>query len=171
MPACSQSEIVLLRTMWWPMALFVPAVRECALDGLHIALGGVGRGVVPLVAVFPQCDPRTSRVADHVVLDDPAFAPVGADQTDLLGCGRRPGGGRVLHRKPAHGDVVDARLFRIEHRPAHIDLHQLLIGIDPLELRPDRGVLLVHLAEPERSGGRRVSGHRPAWPPRSASRR
>ena len=55
-------------------------------------------------------------------------------------------------REAAHGDVVDARLFRIEHRPADVDLHQLLVGVDPLELRPDRGVVLVHLAEPERRG-------------------
>ena len=45
-------------------------------------------------------------------------------------------------------------LSGIEDRLAHVDLDQLLVGIDALELRPDRGVLLVHLAEPERRGSR-----------------
>ena len=42
-------------------------------------------------------------------------------------------------------------LFRIEHRLPDIDLHQLLIRVDALELCPDRGGVLVNLAEPERS--------------------
>ena len=154
MPACSQWEMVLLRTTWWPMVSLFQPFFKAALDGLDVALGGIGRRVVPLVAVFSQRDARTDRVADHVVLDDPAFAPMRADQADLLGRGRRPGRGRVPQREAAHGDVVHARLFRIEHRPADVDLHQLLVGIDALELRPDRGVLLVHLAEPERRGCR-----------------
>ena len=132
--------------------LLVPGdcVGVSPLDGLDVALGGIGRGVVPLVAVFAQGDAGADRVADDVVLDDPAFAPVRADQADLLGGGRRPGRGRVPQGEAAHGDVVHARLVRIEHRLAHVDLDQLLVGIDALELRPDRGVLLVHLAEPER---------------------
>ena len=52
-----------------------------------------------------------------------------ADQTDLLGRGRRPGCGRILQGEAAHGDVVDARLLGIEHRLAHIDFHELLIGV------------------------------------------
>jgi hypothetical protein len=111
-----------------------------ALDGLDVALGGVGRGVVILVAVFAQGDAGADRVADHVVLDDPALAPMGADQADLLGRGRRPGGGGVAHREAAHGDVVDARLFRVEHGAADVDLDQLLVRVDARELRPDGGV-------------------------------
>ena len=62
-----------------------------------------------------------------VVLDDPALAPVRADQADLLGGRRRPGRGGVAQREAAHGDVVPARLVRIEHGPAHVDLDQLLV--------------------------------------------
>ena len=133
------------------MVVLVPAVLQGALDGLHIALGGIGGGVVPLVAVFAQRDARAARVADLIVLDDPALAPMRADQADLLGGGRRPGRGRVAQDEAAHGEVVDAGLFRVEDRATHIDLHQLLVGINALELRPDRRVVLVHLAEPERA--------------------
>ena len=118
-------------------------------DRLDVALGGVRRGVVPLVAVLAERDPHARRVADVVVLDDPALAPVRADQADLLGGGRRPGRGGVHHREAAHGDVVDARLVRVEHRPADVDLDLGLVGIDALELRPDRGVRRVHLGKPQ----------------------
>ena len=47
-------------------------------------------------------------------------------------------------------------LVRIEDRPADVDLDQLLVGIDALELRPDRGVLRIHLGEPERRFARRL---------------
>ena len=97
--------------------LLVPAVCKRALDGLDVALGGIGRRVVPLVAVLAQRDARADRVADHVVLDDPALAPVRADQADLLGGGRRPGGGGVAQREAAHGDVVHARSFP-DRRPS-----------------------------------------------------
>ncbi len=71
-----------------------------------------------------------------------------SDQTDLLGRRRRPRGGGVFQVEAAHSEVVDARLFRKEDRLAHVDLDVLGVGIGPLELRPDRGVLVVHLAEP-----------------------
>ncbi len=88
-----------------------PAVCQRALDRLDVALGGVRRGVVPLVAVLAERDAGADRVADRVVLDDPALAPVRADQADLLGGGRGPGGGRVPHGEAAHGDVVRRRAF------------------------------------------------------------
>ena len=87
-------------------------MRMGALDGLDVALGGVGRGVVVLVAVFAEGDAGADGVADDVVLDDPALAPVGADQADLLGGRRRPGRGGVAQGEAAHGDVVAARLVR-----------------------------------------------------------
>src|SRR5208282_6803626 len=89
-------------------------------------------------------------VADRVILDDPALAPVGADQPRLLGRGRRPGGGRVAHRETANGEEIDAGPAGIKDRAADVDFHLLLIGIDPLELRPDRSAGLVHLREPQR---------------------
>ena len=131
--------------------LLRPAVFQGALDRLDVAFGRVLRGVVPLVAVLAERDADADRVADRVVLDDPALAPVGADQADLLGGGRRPGRGRVLHREAAHRDVIDPRLLGIEHRLAHVDLDVLPVGIDVLELRPDRGLRFVSLSEPERA--------------------
>ena len=121
--------------------ILVPAVLQGALDGLHVAFGRIGRGVVVLVAVFAQGDARADRVADRVVLDDPAFAPVGADQADLLGGGRGPVRGGIREGEAADGDVVHARLLGIEDGAADVDLHRLLVGIDALELGPDRGVL------------------------------
>ncbi len=79
-----------------------------------------------------------------------------ADQANLFGGGRRPRGGRVAQDEPAHGNVVDARFLRVEYRATHVDLHQLRVGIHPFELRPNRSVVLVHLAEPERGGARRL---------------
>ncbi len=131
-----------------------PAVFQGPLDGLDVAFGRVLRGVVPLVAVLSQRDADASRVADVVVLDDPAFAPVGADQADLFGGGRGPGRGGVHHREAAHGDVIDARLVGIEHGLADVDFDLSLIRIDVLELRPDRGAVLIHLGKPQR----RVAG-------------
>ena len=57
----------------------------------------------------------------------------------------------------ADGDVVHARLGRIEDRLADVDLHRLLIGIDARKLCPDGRVPALHLCEPER-GGRRSGG-------------
>src|SRR3990172_2337157 len=56
-----------------------PAVLQGALDRFDVALGGVLRGVVPLVAIFAEGDPHTGGVAYIVFLDDPSLAPVGAD--------------------------------------------------------------------------------------------
>ena len=130
--------------------ILIPTVLERALDGLDVALGRVGRRVVPPVAVFPQRDAGADRVADYVVLDDPALAPVGADQADLLRGGRSPRGRGVAHGETAHGDVVSPRLIRIEDRAPDIDFHLLFVGIDPRELRPEGGLLLVHRGKPQR---------------------
>ena len=92
--------------------LLRPAVFQSTLDCLDVARGGVLRLVVPLIAVLAERDPHTRRIADIVVFDDPSLAPVGADQADLLGGGRRPGCGGVHHHEAAHGDVVNARLVR-----------------------------------------------------------
>jgi len=118
------------------------------LDGLDVAFGRIGRSIVKLVAVFPERNAGADRVADDVVLDDPAFAPVRADQADLLGCRRRPGRGCMAHREAAHGDEVPSRLVGIEHGPADVDFDQLLVRVRAGELRPDRCLVLVHLGEP-----------------------
>jgi len=126
----------------------VPAVLQGAPDRPIVRIRRLGL-VVPFVPVLAQRDPRTPRVADDVVLDDPALAPVRADQADLLGRGRGPRCGRVPHDEAANRDVVPPRLVRVEHRPANVDLDQLLVRIDRLELGPDRSVFLAHPAEPQ----------------------
>jgi len=57
---------------------------------LDIAFRRVGRSVVIGMAVFPQRDAGADRVADHVVLDDPALLQCGADQANLFRRRRRP---------------------------------------------------------------------------------
>ena len=47
-------------------------------DRLDITLRRISRGVVKLIAMFAKCNSGTDRVADRVVLNDPAFAPVRA---------------------------------------------------------------------------------------------
>ena len=49
----------------------------------HIAIAKIFR-----VVVLPQGDSRAGAVGHRVFFDDPAFAPVGANQANLL-CGRR----------------------------------------------------------------------------------
>ena len=88
-------------------------------------------------------------MADHVVLDDPALAPVGADQADLLGRGRGPGRRGLAQGEAAHGDVVPAGRVGVEHRPADVDLHQSLVGVDARELGVEARRLLADLGEPE----------------------
>jgi len=56
-----------------------PASLQGPLDGLDVALGRILRRVVPLVAVFAECDAGARRIADIVVLDNPSLAPVGAN--------------------------------------------------------------------------------------------
>jgi hypothetical protein len=56
----------------------------------------------------------------------------------------------VHHLKTLHGDVINARLLGVEYRLAHIDLYLGFVGIDAPELRPDIGVRLLHLSEPQR---------------------
>ena len=107
MPACSQWAMWLLRHDVMTDVVLGPAVFQGPFDGLDVAFGRIRRGVVPLVAVLAERDADAGRIADVVVLDDPAFAPVRTDQADLFGGGRGPGRGGVHHRQSAHGDVID----------------------------------------------------------------
>ena len=134
----------------------IPGLLEGAFDGLDVPLSRIGRLVVPLVTVLAQGDAGASRKTDDIVLDDPAPAPVGADQPDLLCRRRRPGRGRVAHDEPAHRQEVDPCLLRVKNRLASVNLHKLLVGVHAREARPDRGIRRVHLAEPKRIGARRL---------------
>src|ERR1019366_7192885 len=133
-----------------------PAVLCGAVNGLDITFGGVCRFVVPGVAVFPKRDSRTDGVADGIVLDNPAFAPMRADQTDLFGGGRRPRSGGLPQDEAADRNVVDPWLVRIKHCLTHIHLCTSLVGVEPPELCPKSGVLLVHLSKPKQSAIRPV---------------
>ena len=89
---------------------------------------------------------------DHVVLDDPALRPVGADEPGLLGGGRGPRARRLRQLEAAHGDVVDVVLDGGEHRPADVDLHELGVRVGVLEVRPDRGRVRADLGMPDEPG-------------------
>ena len=87
-----------------------PAELRSSFDGFDVALGGIRRSVVPLVAVFSQRYAAANRVADDIVFNDPALAPVRADNANLLGCRRRPRCCCLAKNESANGDVVDAVL-------------------------------------------------------------
>ena len=129
---------------------FVPSVQQRAFDSFDIALSRVGRGVIECITVLSQRNAGTDRIADVVALDDPAFAPVRADQSDLFSRGRCPRRRSVAQNEASNRQVVDARFDRIENRLSNIDLHILHVRIDMLELRPDRRAIPIHLPEPER---------------------
>ena len=130
--------------------LLRPPLLQRLLNRLYIALGGVGRGVVPLIADLAQRDARADRVADLIVFNDPALAPVRPDQANLPCCGWRPGRGRLTQNEAPHRDVVHAHRLRKEDALADMDLNHFAVGVDPGKLRPERCGGLAHLAEPER---------------------
>ncbi len=76
----------------------------------------------------------------HVVFDDPAIRPVRADHAPLLRGRRRPISSGLRHFKATHGDVVDMVAGREEACATNTDLHQFLIRIGTLEIRPDRKI-------------------------------
>lgn len=61
------------------------------LDRFDVTFGGIGRGVVEFVAVFSKRYSRTDGMADDIILDNPSFAPMRADQTDLPAVGGAQG--------------------------------------------------------------------------------
>ncbi len=117
--------------------LFGPTLLHGPLDGIVVGISRIFSRYIFRIVVFPKSDPGADGIADRVVFDDPAFRPMRADQADLLGGGRRPGCCSMLEGKSAQGNVVQTRLFRVEDRLPRIDFSQFLVGIDPLELRPD----------------------------------
>ena len=89
---------------------------------------------------------------DHVVLDDPALGPVGADEPGLVGSGRGPRAGRLRELEAAYGDVVDVVLGGGEHRLAHVDLRELGVGVGAAEVGPDRRGVRADLGVPDEPG-------------------
>jgi len=70
--------------------LLRPALRQATFNRLDVTARCIRRRIVPLIAVLAQRDPRASRIANVVLLDNPPLAPVRADQPDLLSRRRRP---------------------------------------------------------------------------------
>jgi hypothetical protein len=132
-----------------PHRAALPTVLARQLDGGEVAIVRTELGIAR-IGVFAQRNADARGVADGVVFDDPALGPVRANQADLLGGRRCPGGGGTAHFESTHGDEIHAGLRRIKHRLADVDFHTAGIRIDTRETRPKRGFLRPHLAEPLR---------------------
>ena len=116
-------------------------------DALPLGLGAVLKFVMkPLIvvfwlAVFAQGDAGTLGIGDLAVLNDPAFGPVGADHALLVSGGGRPLGGGLAHSKARQCDVIHAGLIRVKTVAPDVDLHVLLIGVSPVEIGIQQGLL------------------------------
>gem|GEM_PF-7016784 len=104
--------------------------------------------VVARGPVLAQGNAHTFAVRYGIVFDDPAFAPVGADDPGLLCRGRGPLGSRLREAKALDGDEVDAGPLRIDTGGADIDLYGLLVGIDMAEITGDQGGVGADLTAP-----------------------
>ncbi len=124
-----------------------PSILQASLYCAVISIGRL-RFIVPFITVFAKCDTSTFRIADIVVLNDPALGPMRADQSDLLGCRRRPGRSGMHDCKTAHCNEVSPRLIRVEKRLPHVDFNIFFVGVDIFKLRPDRCLRLRNLGEP-----------------------
>lgn len=56
-----------------------PSCCVSAFNGFHVAFGGIGGGVVELVAVFTERNSGASRVTNGVIFDNPSLAPMSAN--------------------------------------------------------------------------------------------
>ena len=137
--------------------LAVPADLAGGEHGLELVLvaglvAAQRRVVVARRGLLAERDGGALRVVDHVVLDDPALSPIGADEPGLVGGGRGPRARRLRELEAAHGDVVDVMVGGAEHRPAHVDLRQLGVRVGALEVRPDRRRVRADLGVPDEPG-------------------
>ena len=115
---------------------------------LHVLVGEVVVVALLGLMVVAEGDAAAAGVGDVAVLNDPALGPVGADHAVLVGGGRSPVGGSLVHHEAAEGDVAHTLLIGHEAVVAHVDLHALLVGVLALEVGVDGGLLLVHLGKP-----------------------
>src|SRR4051812_49421482 len=69
--------------------VLVPSIRTRPFDGANV-LFGCGFNVVVAIAELAYRDPAAAGVIDRIVLDDPAFAPVGTNDRHLTGVRWRP---------------------------------------------------------------------------------
>src|SRR6185312_15992014 len=138
--------------------LFRPAPGlERVGDREVVAIGGATLAI-EFVGVLAERDAGTTRIADLVVLDDPALVPVGADETALAHGGCGPVRRGIAQFEAGKGDVVDAGLFRCEDGGAHADLDGAGVRIGGgREARVNRRVpalpsllVLIHVREPGR---------------------
>src|SRR6185437_7142581 len=138
--------------------LFRPAPGlERVGDREVVAIGGATLAI-EFVGVLAERDAGTTRIADLVVLDDPALVPVGADETALAHGGCGPVRRGIAQFEAGKGDVVDAGLFRCEDGGAYADLDGAGVRIGGgREARVNRRVpalptllVLIHVREPGR---------------------
>jgi hypothetical protein len=116
---------------------------------LGAAFGWIfGADIMTAFAVFSQGDPSAFRITDDIILDDPPFAPVGADQSYLLGRRRGPLRRGLAHVEAVYGNIVSAGLIRVKAAFSYIDLHQFFVGIIVMEIGIYVGVYFVTFAIP-----------------------
>ena len=104
--------------------------------------------VVSRRTLLAQRDPRAFRIVDNVVLDNPPLVPVRRDHADLFGGRSAPLRGGLTELEAADREIVHPRSRRIEAGMPHRYLHQLLIGIEFMEIRPDGRIAVIDLAAP-----------------------
>ena len=67
-----------------------------------------------------------------------------ADKSRLVRRGRRPLGGGLAQLESPDRYIIYACPFRVENRRTHVHLHDLLVGVVTVEVRPYRRVLIVY---------------------------
>src|SRR5574338_595257 len=107
-----------------------------------VLAGVVDPHVVAALAIFAECDTRTFRIADDVVLDNPALAPMSADEANLLGGGRGPLRRRLTEVESADGNEITAGLIRIKAAIPDVDFDEFLVRIPALEIGVDPGLVV-----------------------------
>ncbi len=107
-----------------------------------------GAVVLPGRAFFPDTDRTTFGIMNDIMLNNPAFAPVYAEQSRLVSRGRRPWSCCMGHFKASYRNIVDPGLFRIEAGSAHINFHELLSRIGSLEICINRCSIRIYLGKP-----------------------
>lgn len=90
---------------------FAPPDLPCAENSFHLVLVtglsvGEGAEIMSGGGFLSQADAAALCVVDDVVFNNPAFAPVDAQQSGLVGGGRRPGTCGLRHFKVSDRDII-----------------------------------------------------------------
>ena len=139
--------------------VFVPAHVVGLEDGLQFSVEAYEftlrhPAVMARGPVFSKAYANALGIADLVVLNHPAFAPVRAYQAFLECGGRSPLSGRLAEVETFDCYEVDTSQFGEEHCLAHIDFSQFLVGVCTAEIGVDNCLGVIHLHIPaEMLGG------------------